>query len=339
MAASTDAQELRAAWRALDGGRGGEGWRTIAVSAHSPCLVLAGRQLPGNEEALLVGFNDIVTATAKQLPRGHGFEVSRLPAGPTEDDRLWLALARRSGGSLELFAMMAEDLLRLLRQTASQSGDILLLLFLSRIRAWQDFMDRHSEGVLAPEAELGLYGELVILGEILAAGMAPQNALDIWQGPLDGLHDFMPGTGGIEVKSTLAAGDFPAVITSLDQLDDNLRQPLFLAAVRLALDAAGTTLPGLADKIREQLAAHAATRDLLDVRLIQAGLLPTVQDRYHRRFRNVSTAILAVQNEFPRLTRANVHPAIRKARYDLHLDLSAVSDVGLPRALQLLEAI
>ncbi len=339
MVASTDAQELRAAWRALDGASGGEGWRTIAVRAQAPCMVLAGRRLPGNDEALLVGFCGIVTTLAKQFPQGHGFEVAHLPAGPTEDDRFWMALARRSGGSLELFAMMAEDLLGLLRQSASHSGDILLLLFLSRIRAWQDFMERHREGVLAPEAELGLYGELVVLGDIFAAGMPPQTALEIWQGPLDGLHDFMPGAGGIEVKSTLAGGEFPAVITSLDQLDDNLRQPLFLAAVRLALDAAGATLSELAEKIREQLAAHAAARDLLDVRLIQAGLLPGAYDRYHRRFRHVSTTIIAVRDEFPRLTRANVHPAIRKARYDLHLDLSVASDIGLSRALQLLETL
>jgi len=336
MAASTDAQDLRAAWRALDGSHDGEGWRTITVSTGSQCVILAGRRLPSNDEALLVGFTDAVSPADRQLPQGHGFEVSCVAGGTVGANQFWLALAKRAGGSTELFAMMAEDVLRLLQQTTAQSGDILLLLFLSRIRAWQDFMDRHKEGVLSSEAELGLFGELVVLSDTLAAGAQPEGTLDAWQGPLDGLHDFMPGSGSIEVKTTLAAGDFPAIISSLDQLDERLRQPLFLATVRLALDKAGVTLPELAVKVREQLSGRTAAIDMLDVRLIQAGLLPTALDRYSRRFRHVSTTVISVQEGFPRLTRSNVHPAIREARYDIYLDLAALTDVGLVRALKLL---
>jgi|JRYC01.1.fsa_nt_gb hypothetical protein len=339
MAASIDAQDLRAAWRALDGCRDGEGWRTITVSTGAQCSILAGRRLPGNEEALLVGFQDAASPPERQLPQGHGFEVGRVAGGIAGSSRVWLALAKRVGGSTELFAMMADDVLHLLQQATARSGDTLLLLFLSRIRAWQDFMDRHKEGVLSSEAELGLFGELTVLSEILSAGAQPEGALDAWQGPLDGLHDFMPGSGSIEVKTTLSTGNFPAIISSLDQLDDRLRQPLFLAAVRLALDSVGVSLPELADKVRSQVSGCTPAIDILDVRLIQAGLLPTALDRYSRRFRHESTTVLPVQEGFPRLTRSDVHPAIREARYNLHVDLAAAGDVGVVRALELLGVI
>lgn len=338
MAASTDA-DLRAAWRALAGAHEGEGWKTIVVGTSEDCTVLAGRRLPANEEALLVGFHQTRSRPMRQLPQGHGFEVVCLPSGHSVDDRLWLALARRSGASLDLFAMMSEDILQLLHQVPCRSADGLVEFFLSRIRAWQDFMDRRNEGLLSSAAELGLYGELLVLERILAAGMTTRSALEIWQGPLDGLHDFMPGTGSIEVKTTLAVGSFPIIVSSLDQLDDNLRQPLFLAAVRLALDASGTTLPEMADKIRGEMRGSDNDAGMLDVRLIQAGLLPTVLDRYTRRFRLASIATIPVSDGFPRLIRAVVHPAIRDARYDIDLDLAALADVGLSNALQQLGAI
>jgi hypothetical protein len=339
MAVPTDVDDLRAAWRALAGSHEGEGWKTIPVATTAPCMLLAGRRLPGDEEALLVGFRNIRTVPDSHLPQGHGFEVSRLPADPTGGDRLWVALARRAGGSRELFAMMAEDLLRLLKTGAARDEDGLLHRFLSRIRAWQDFMDRHREGVLSAEAELGLFGELIVIDRMIEAGMPERHVIDAWQGPLDGLQDFMPGSGGIEVKTTLSAGGFPATISSLEQLDDSLRQPLFLAAVRLALDPSGMTLPAKADAIRERLGANQAALDLFEIRLMQAGLLRTAAEHYTGCLLHVATVVMHVCDGFPRLTRAHVHPAIRKARYEIDLDLVGESDIGLARALELLGAI
>lgn len=332
-------QELRAAWRALSGGGEGEGWKTILVSTRAPCMLLAGRHLPGDEEAVLVGFHNIRAIPDSHLPHGQGFEVSRLPVDPTGGDRLWVALARRIGGSPELFAMMAEDVVCLLEAGTVQDENDLLHRFLSRIRAWQDFMDRHREDLLSREAELGLFGELTIIDRMIAAGMPARNVLDAWQGPLDSLQDFILGGGGIEVKTTLSIGGFPAIISSLEQLDDSLSQPLFLAAVRLALDPAGITLPAMADNIRETLHDNLAALDMFDVRLVQAGLLRTAAERYSRRFLHASIAILQVQHGFPRLTRTDVHPAIRKARYEIDLDLAGASDIGLSRALELVGAI
>jgi hypothetical protein len=339
MAAPTDMNGLRAAWRALAGGHEGEGWKTISIATAAPCMLLAGRHLPGDEEALLVGFHNVTALPDSHLPQGHGFEVSKLTADPTGGKRFWVALARRLGGSPELFAMMADDLLRLIEERATKDEDSLLHRFLSRIRAWQDFMDRHREGVLSSEAELGLFGELVVIDRMIEAGMPERHVIDAWQGPLDGLQDFMQGSGGIEVKATLSAGGFPATISSLEQLDDSLRQPLFLAAVRLALDPSGMTLHAKAEATRERLGGNQTALDLFDIRLMQAGLLRTAAERYTRRFIHISTAVMQVRDGFPRLTRAHVHPAIRKARYEIDLDLAQTSDIGIGRALELLGAI
>ena len=223
--------------------------------------------MPGGEEAVLVGFRGVRSLPDARLPQGHGFEVLRLEDDPTGADHLVVALARRPGGSPELFAMMAEDLVALLDGWAAAQEETVLRRFLARIRAWQDFMNRHRESVLSPENEQGLFGELVLLERIIEAGLPPRDILDAWQGPVDGLQDFILGSGGIEVKTTLSAGGFPATVSSLEQLDDNLRQPLFVAATKLALHGSGMTLPEMVDVIRGRLDGDREVLETFDIRL------------------------------------------------------------------------
>ena len=332
----SDMNDLRAAWRALGGTREGDGWQTIPVAVDAPCSLFAGTRMPGGEEAVLVGFRSVESLPEPGLPQGHGFEVLRVDAPRTDEHRLVVALARRPGGSPELFAMMAEDLVRLLDGCAGTREDTVLRRFLARINAWQQFMNRHRESVLSAENEQGLFGELVLVEHLLDAELPPQDVLDSWQGPADGLQDFMLGSGGIEVKTTLVAGGFPATIASLEQLDDSLRKPLFVAATRLALHSAGMTLPEMVDVVKERLSDDLQALETLDIRLMQAGLLHSTVSRYTRRFRHVSTAILCVRGDFPRLTRANVHPLVSKARYEIDLELAGAEEVDLERALRMM---
>src|SRR5690606_35214378 len=148
-------------------------------------------------------------------------------------------------------------------------------------------------------------------------------------GPLDGIQDFSFGTGAIEVKSTVAAGSFPAKIGSLLQLDDTLTRPLFLAAVRLELSPYGEPLPGRAAELHNQLAEDSAAQFMLGDKLLRAGLLPNTENRYTRKFTHLSTRLLRVTEGFPRLTSGNIANEIRSARYEVDLDLISSQSVDL----------
>jgi hypothetical protein len=302
-------------------------------------MLFAGRHLPRGEEAILLGFTNIKPIPDPALPQGQGFEVSNLVGDPTGGGRTCLALTRREVGSLELFALMADDVIRLLERSASETAEIVLQRFLSRIRAWQDFMERKREGALSPEEEVGLFGELVVLDQLLDAGVAARTALEVWQGPLDGLQDFMFGSGAIEVKTTLSAVGFTASVGSLEQLDETLCHPLFVAGVRLLVDASGRTLPALADAMRDKLSDERVALEAFEIRMIRGGLLATSADRYVRRFSHACTALYVVEGGFPRLTRDTVNPAIRKVRYELDLSLAEHGDLDLVAALRRLGAL
>lgn len=339
MALQSKGEELLAAWRALAGNPGAEGWSTIPVAHGGPCRLLAGRRFPGNEEALLVGFASVWVPPADQLPQGHGFLVSRAAFGEDGSNHIWIALCRQSAGSLDLFAMMADDVVSTLEGFRDADDERLFHIFLARIRAWQDFMRRGGNCVLGAEAEVGLFGELELLRDLVLAGLPATVAVEAWQGPLDGVQDFALGTGAIEVKSTVSPNSFPATVGSLDQLDDSLTRPLFLAGVRLTLTATGRTLPEqvceLRDLIREELAALGS----FDSRLLHAGFLEAAAEHYTRRFSRAGGKVLQVSDDFPRLTRANVAIEIRRANYEIDLDLVTTRDVEIEHALRQLGVI
>lgn len=320
MARPSDREELQAAWRALGGRPDSEGWRTIPIARSSPCRVLAGRHFPGNEEALLVGFATCRLPPSNLLPQGRGFLVSREEV-PGQQEHAWIALRRQSAGRLDLFAMMALDVLDAIDQSREVSNERLVDVFIARITAWQEFMRRGPDGALSAEAEVGLAGELALLNMLLDASLPGPVVFEAWQGPLGGLHDFAIGGGAIEVKATVSPAGFPARIGSLDQLDDSIVRPLFVAGVRLALDSLGSSLPDLVGALRERLSSDPTMLVNLNTLLLHAGYLDAVSDRYFRRFTPAGARFLRVTEGFPRLTRFNTPAEIRAARYELDLDL------------------
>lgn len=328
---------LEVAWRALTNAtdaRAGEGWRTIPVDPAGPCRVLAGRRFQGGEEAVLLGFPaGTVVTDAGALPLGRGFLVELVRDKMPGEPLTWIALVRRHPEQLSMFARMADDIIDLLRDTGK--GEVPLFgLFTGRIRAWQAFMEPGRDEVLGPAAETGLAGELHFLHELLDSGVQAREVVDGWRGPLDGLHDFVLGSGAIEVKTTTASGEFPARVASLDQLDDSAVTPLFLAGVRLELRPSGRTLPQIAADVGKRLSDDPVLKARFDDLVLHAGLLNSSRNRYVRRFQAARTMIFRVDSEFPRLTRLSVPRAIRDARYEV--DLAAVSSVGagLRRALE-----
>ncbi|MDA8120261.1 PD-(D/E)XK motif protein [Acidiferrobacter thiooxydans] len=328
--------EFAAAWAALSGTSGEEGWRSIAVAPAGPCVVMAGRRFPGNAEALLAGFSSARVPTAEKLPEGRGFEVSR--ADPHGDGKTWLALTRRESGSVELFAEMVCDCAGALDAAAPEGEERLLRTFLARVRSWQEFMRKGAQA-LSPEAEIGLIGELIFLREAVRAGLPAPLALDAWVGPLSGIQDFEIGPGALEVKATLSARGFPAKIGSLEQLDDSVRKPLFLAGVRLSQRESGRNLPEFVEDVRVELRGNSGTEGVLSDRLLAAGYRDAHADRYPRRFIVEGVRVVEVGDGFPRMVAGTVPDGIGRVIYEIDFDRAPGTDAGVVGALRKLGAL
>lgn len=311
-------EEISFAWASLGSAEGfTSGWRSIPISCRTGALLHAGQRFPSREEALLAGFSAAIVPAAEHLPGGHGFSVERVDL--RVDGKTWLALTRRSTGSIELFLAMACDVADALDSAAGANERQLLRVFLGRVRAWQEFMRKGAQP-LGPEAEIGLIGELKALSSIIESGVSAATACDAWVGPLDGRRDFELGTGGLEVKTTLSTSGFPARIGSLDQLDDTVRQPLFVSGVRLRQVASGQGLPDFVEEVRDIVRGDAEAERLLSERLIAAGYFDAHADSYSRRFSHVGLQVMRVAEGFPRLTPSCVPLGVTRASYEIDLE-------------------
>jgi hypothetical protein len=234
---------------------------------------------------------------------------------------------------------MAEDIAGMLLSSAADREQANFHGFLTRIRAWQDFMQRGVEMVLSSEREVGLLGELLTLQSLVVAGMSPFSVVQSWTGPLGGIHDFTIGNGGIEVKSTVATGSFPAHIGSLEQLDDNLIRPLYLLGIRLIVATDGVALAEVVHDTRDLINSDGPARRELDSRLLHAGYIDLAAPRYTRRFRHSGTRILEVGGDFPRLVRNTVPRGVTRAQYEINLDLISATEPSLSDVLMSLGGI
>lgn len=321
----TDPEDLATAWRALAGSDGRDGWRIIELVTLERCRLLAARRMPEDREGLLVGFSGEVLPELVRLPTGRGFAVERVTEGPA--GFCWLALSRRDGAGLDLFTSMVQDVIQTLRNNAAPSIEGLL----RRIHLWQDFMARGSGTLLGPEGEIGLFGELHVLELLLDHVPDPESLLGSWTGPAGGLHDFLLGSGAVEVKTTLSSTGFRANISSLEQLDPAVRAPLGVAAVRLALSARGQTLPEKVLQLRERLPAAPA----FDMCLLQAGYLPEMTEHHVRRFMVSGFRLIEVDTGFPHLTPRSVPDGVVHARYTIDLETIRSGEMDLSTFLMM----
>lgn len=223
---------------------------------------------------------------------------------------------------------MAADLLDVIGRLDGGSEPVLVKTLMQRVRAWQDFMSRSSMDKLSNEEEVGLVGELQFLRGLLQSGVASSIAINAWQGPLDGIHDFLSGSSAIEVKATLASGGFRVRISSLEQLDSLVFENIHLFAVRLVLNEKGMTLPEYISSVYELI--EMSDIPGFESRLLAAGFRFGTEDLYTRRFSIEECLMFEVGADFPRLSRANVPAPVLEADYVLDVDqLRAMAvDIG-----------
>ena len=329
--------ELAVAWSSLTSTDDeSEGWRSVPISRQGAISLYAGRRFPDGAEALLARFAVATLPAAMKLPEGAGFRIER--ANPKDDGVCWLALSRKADGSVELFTAMARDIADAL--DACPAADELkgLATLLGRVRAWQEFL-RKGAAPLGAEAEVGLFGELAALRAIIETGVDPASACESWHGPLDGLRDFEIGTGGIEVKTTLSSHGFPARVGALEQLDDSVRQPLFVAGLRLRQTADGASLPDAIETLRDIVMGEPDAERLLAERVIAAGYFDAHAGQYARRFELVESRVLRVADGFPRMTPWSVPDGVTRASYDIDLDKAPGQSVSFAEAMKELKAL
>jgi len=165
-----------------------------------------------------------------------------------------------------------------------------------------------TRGVLTPEKEVGLFGELLFL-EFLVKTIGPDSAVAAWQGPLSEEHDFSFENMTVEIKTTISERR-RHTIHGLTQLVPVRGLPLRLISIQVtrASPDVGRTLPQLVSDVRKGAGGHQV---LIDGLLDQFGWQSDAADLYGTSWTLRSEPrAYSVQGTFPAMTPDRLAPVI-----------------------------
>jgi hypothetical protein len=197
----------------------------------------------------------------------------------------------------------------------------------TRLESWKELL--RSVGLLSPERQVGLWGELWLLRRLIKT--RDPEALESWTGPVAEPHDFRIGQTELEVKTTKSRQRYH-VINGLDQLTPSEGLKLFLLSLQIepAKTDDAMSLPQMVAIVRKMLDAKP---DLLGdfERILRDGCGYYAKDEqnYGTQFRLRSVPLLVpVDARFPRLTKKNlrdvvgmnVDQRISEVRYTVNVD-------------------
>lgn len=217
----------------------------------------------------------------------------------------------------KLFALVCEDLIESSRSNPDPAHPASYVL--SRFARWQRLLERGGSGLLDDSALRGLVGELLYLESVLMPEKGGGQAVAGWSGPSGADRDYCFPDREIEIK-TVREGADRILVSSAEQLD-LAGKPLELALVVLddappgAVPEAFTVLD-LVDRMKKALSPDQAALDLLESRLLDAGLV--LREEYgERAFVFRRTRLFRVADGFPAIRRSELPAGIGKVSWEL----------------------
>lgn len=221
-----------------------------------------------------------------------------------------------------LFGYIVEDVLQELRQLP-QAPDAAAARVLNR---WRDLLNRPVLSALSLSIQVGLYGELWCLREMIRVHPSYTSA---WSGPFGTRHDFTGLTGAVEVKSLLTPDGWIVDIHGHDQLEPpNANAQLRLLLLRCELQPTGESLQDLITSLLEVGADAAAIQD----GLLSLGISAALLERYtETRFSVIDARMYLVDDDFPRVVSSsfvNGHLPDGVIRLNYRLSLENVTPIS-----------
>jgi hypothetical protein len=283
-------------------------FRSKLISTEVPLDILAAMRANDNAPCLMLQ-TELNTEALFELG---GMRLSLVPdmTGP------FLVLSLEDSSRRDLFTTICADVIS---AAALANRTDALDQFLARLDAWRQFLRDRRHGLSKSET-VGLIGELIVLDEILKSDA---NGLSTWEAPNDGLHDFQDEGHALEIKTGL--GPLSTItISALDQLDASGLGRLDLMHVRLIETPEGKPLRDFISDVLARLPNDTGRRAFENA-LLRRGLMP--DDDTARTVPKVQLRAIEsyrVQENFPRLIRANLPIAITEATYSL--DVRAIAE-------------
>ena len=218
----------------------------------------------------------------------------------------------------DIFDLLVRDLVEAAEQPEEEGAGVARLM--ARLSNWQQLLHRLSPRGLSSEAQLGIWGELWVLREVLAPAIGIRDAINAWRGPMGADQDFQMGVVCIEVKTSAAHSLDGIPVASERQLE--VPEDVVLVLLGLSVDARighGETLGDMVRVVRSS-AAEAGCLSMLDDRLEGGGCgAGDVQLHGDMGYSVRSSAPFLVGPDFPKLVSTDLLVGVSDVRYRISL--------------------
>lgn len=301
-------------------------------SIDQPCYP-EGRRLYLHDERFWVSMDDerhhlffVQDADAKAikpLENLAGLEVTIEPQANGEH-RLVCRLTSTEPELEEKFSTVAKDIAY---HCSGYKGVQLFIKTQERIKSWANFLKPSRSGLSHSEF-VGLIGELYVLTEYLTPVINAEDSVRAWIGPEGKKQDFTLDDWAIEVKTTISGDQQTIKISSLDQLD-RVTDKLYLVRV---VASPATTDDGLSLGELYNRCLDSVKHDVIveGMFLQKASVLygKASESQIKEQFKIVNVSLFDVVDDFPKLTRGEVHPAISEAIYEISIGAIASYEIN-----------
>jgi hypothetical protein len=306
-------------WERLEGDASvGPGHLRQRIPVDAPVDVYVAVEKPSGSRVLALGFDEPPHTSLAQAVQLRGLRVSEAPFAM--EQKPWtVSIATSRAEDNQIFGELADDLVSVV--AASSTGDQASDALAVRLECWHRFLDHSGSNGLSPEAQVGLYGELWCLRELLTPAVAVAEAVRSWRGPLGGAQDFQGAGWSVEVKASRQLAPATVRISNERQLD---APKGFLSLLVVGLEERShspETLPEIVASIRASVVNAPGASPAFEDRLLSAGYLDVQADRYvDTGFTVRHVAAYAVGDTFPRIIEQMLPAGVGKVAYDLSLD-------------------
>ncbi len=232
-------------------------------------------------------------------------------------DRHYLLVLLLNPEHRDIFSTLSEDLINTVENTIDEVVLIRQLLF--RLEKWQMLFDRISKQGLSKSAQIGLYGELYFLYNLLAHTNNAEYCIDAWKGPEMAVQDFQFADYAVEVKTTHGKNHQKIHITSERQLDTAIVPHIYIYHVSLDIRSdLGESLNQIVDRLKECLEQNPFASNAFRLKLLEAGYFDIHAHFYEESGYSIRQVNLyKVTDDFPKITESSVPYGVGDVHYTI----------------------
>lgn len=227
----------------------------------------------------------------------------------------YFAIELLSENLIKEYACLCFELIQSSKECETQEEAVIIMF--DTFRKWYSLMADVHLGILPLHEIRGLMGEVKYMIDELSSGRHEQELINAWTTHKDASRDFVYDETWNEIKTVQSSADYVS-ISSVEQLDhdmDGLLTVYRLDQVRKESEKT-YTLNSIIQELQSKLSMSAEA--VLNRKLLAKGY--TYNEHYEEYlFAFNGKDRYLVDSSFPRISKSDLAPAIKTAKYELYL--------------------